>query len=282
MTMFYTARHAAPRAHRSAAQRTGAGVLAATALGLGASTMTATSAAAQGGPEAPAPATSQTASTGGAQSAGNSVASSGSTSFSDHVRVGDTGSVVKQIQDKVGVSADGVFGSLTEQAVKSWQAKNGLSADGIVGPETGSALGLTGGGSSSTGGAQSADGGTAETAQASASAPASDSSIVNTARSLTGTPYVYGGTTTAGFDCSGFVQYVYDKAGKDIPRTTQQQQAAATPVSNPQPGDIVFFGNPAYHNGIYAGDGKIIDAGNSESPVQERDIWTDDVTYGRF
>ena len=64
MTMFYTARHAAPRAHRSAAQRTGAGVLAATALGLGASTMTATSAAAQGGPEAPAPATSQTASTG--------------------------------------------------------------------------------------------------------------------------------------------------------------------------------------------------------------------------
>ena len=44
MTMFYTARHAAPRAHRSAAQRTGAGVLAATALGLGASTMTATEA----------------------------------------------------------------------------------------------------------------------------------------------------------------------------------------------------------------------------------------------
>ena len=67
-----------------------------------------------------------------------------------------------------------------------------------------------------------------------------------------------------------------------MPRTTQEQQAAATPVSDPQPGDIVFFGNPAYHNGIYAGDGKIIDAGNPGTGVTERDIWTDDVSYGRF
>lgn len=270
MSSTYTARHAATRT-RSAAHRAGAGVLAATALGLGASMMTATSASANGGPTTPEATSTATAST-----------SSAATSFSDIVREGDSGSVVEQIQDKVGVTADGAFGPETTAAVTEWQADEGLAADGVVGPETGSAMGLTGGGSSSTGGAQSADGGTAETAQASASAPASDSSIVNTARSLTGTPYVYGGTTTAGFDCSGFVQYVYDKAGKDIPRTTQQQQAAATPVSNPQPGDIVFFGNPAYHNGIYAGDGKIIDAGNSESPVQERDIWTDDVSYGRF
>ncbi|QBF47694.1 NlpC/P60 family protein [Janibacter limosus] len=268
MSTFHTARHSARRTHRTAAHRAGAGVLAATALGLGASMMTATGAAAQGGPEAPASSTS----TASAPSAGTATSSS---SFDDVVRVGDRGIVVEQIQDKVGVTSDGVFGSETEQGVISWQNDHGLSADGIVGSETGSRMGLSSGSTTSTASSS-------ETAAASTSSPASDSSIVETARGLVGTPYVMGGTSTSGFDCSGFVQHVYEAAGKDVPRTTQDQQAAATPVSDPQPGDIVFFGNPAYHNGIYAGDGKIIDAGNPSTGVSERDIWTDDVTYGRF
>ena len=273
MITFHTPRHGAPRA-RAAASRVGAGVLAATALGLGASTAFAGSASANGGPQAP---TTQSSTAGGAQS---SDSTSSSSSFTDIVRVGDTGGVVEQIQDEVGVSADGVFGSETEQAVTQWQAEHGLASDGVVGPETGSEMGLTESGSTSgqATAAASTDGGTAEISTASNS----DSSIVSTARSLIGSPYVMGGTSPSGFDCSGFVQYVYDKAGKELPRTTDQQQAAATPVSDPQPGDIVFFGNPAYHNGIYAGDGKILDAGNSSTGVTEREIWTDDVSYGRF
>ncbi len=277
MSMFYSARHSAARTSPSVAHRAGAGVLAATALGLGATTIGASSASANGGPEAPAPTQTQT----GAQS------TSGSTSFNDVVKKGDTGSVVEQIQDKVGVSADGTFGSETEQAVKSYQSDNGLTADGVVGSETGSEMGISGG---STGGSSSgsqsapATGGSTNSVSAASTSgsTASSSGIVGTAESLIGSPYVYGGTSPSGFDCSGFVQYVYGQNGKDVPRTTQEQMAAATPVSDPQPGDIVFFGDDAYHNGIYVGDGKIIDAGNSDSPVQERDIWTDDVSYGRF
>ncbi len=287
MSKFYVARHAAPRTSPSVTQRAGVGVLAATALGLGATTMTATSASANGGPEASA-STQAESSTGGQSN-------SGSTSFSDVVQQGDSGSVVEEIQEKVGVAADGTFGSQTEQAVASWQSENGLSSDGVVGPKTGSKMGISGGDSDSTGGSQSAptpgstpntasaptSGSTANTASSSSSS-ASTSGIVGTAEGLIGSPYVYGGTSPSGFDCSGFVQYVYGQNGKDVPRTTQQQMAAATPVSDPQPGDIVFFGDDAYHNGIYVGDGKMIDAGNSDSPVQERDIWTDDVSYGRF
>lgn len=278
MSMFYSARHSAARTSPSMAHRAGVGVLAATALGLGATTIGASSASANGGPEAPAPTQTQTQT--GAQS------TSGSTSSTGTVQKGDTGSAVEQIQEKLGVTADGTFGSQTEQAVIGFQGEKGLSADGIVGPETRAALN---GGSSngSTGGSQSAPapetGGTNSVSTASASSStASSSGIVGSARSLIGSPYQMGGTSPSGFDCSGFVQYVYGQNGKDVPRTTQEQMAAATPVSDPQPGDIVFFGDDAYHNGIYVGDGKIIDAGNSDSPVQERDIWTDDVTYGRF
>lgn len=84
--------------------------------------------------------------------------------------------------------------------------------------------------------------------------------------SVIGTPYAYGGTTPAGFDCSGFIQWVFAQAGKSVPRTTNAQYAAATPVSNPQPGDIVFFsdGNGGVqHTGIYAGNGQFLGAQSS-------------------
>ena len=84
--------------------------------------------------------------------------------------------------------------------------------------------------------------------------------VLGIAASLAGIYYVYGGTTTAGFDCSGFTQYVFAQVGISLPRTSQAQQAAATPVSNPQPGDLVFFGYPAGHVGIYAGNGMMWDS----------------------
>lgn len=59
-------------------------------------------------------------------------------------------------------------------------------------------------------------------------------------------------SSVTGFDCSGFTQYVFGKVGISLPRTAEQQRQFVTPVSNPQPGDLVFFGAPACHLGIYA------------------------------
>ncbi|MEE0546874.1 MAG: NlpC/P60 family protein [Peptococcaceae bacterium] len=91
--------------------------------------------------------------------------------------------------------------------------------------------------------------------------------IVETAMKYIGVPYVWGGTSPSGFDCSGLVQYVYAENGISIPRVTYTQQAAATPVSfsDLQPGDLVFWGGSAYHVGIYIGDGKYI---HSPAPGQ--------------
>jgi peptidoglycan DL-endopeptidase CwlO len=119
-------------------------------------------------------------------------------------------------------------------------------------------------------------------APAPAAAPAPRSGgVLGIASSLAGIYYIYGGTTTAGFDCSGFTQYVFKKAGISLPRTTSEQQNAVTTVSSPQPGDLVFFGSPAYHVGIYAGNGKMWDSPRTGKAVALRDIWSTTVTYGR-
>ncbi|MGW5240797.1 C40 family peptidase [Monashia sp. NPDC004114] len=110
----------------------------------------------------------------------------------------------------------------------------------------------------------------------------SASGIVGIAQSLFGIPYVYGGSSPSGFDCSGFTSYVYRQAGISIPRTASQQQAAATRVSNPQPGDLVFFGYPAYHVGIYVSPGRMIDAQHSGTTIGNHSIWTTPSGYGRF
>ncbi|MDQ2781516.1 MAG: C40 family peptidase [Actinomycetota bacterium] len=114
-------------------------------------------------------------------------------------------------------------------------------------------------------------------------APAPTGGITSIAASLSGIPYVYGGTTTRGFDCSGFTGYVYRLAGISIPRVASAQQAAATKVSNPVPGDLVFFGYPAYHVGIYAGPGMMYDAQHPGTVTGLHSIWTSSgVSYGRF
>jgi cell wall-associated NlpC family hydrolase len=105
--------------------------------------------------------------------------------------------------------------------------------------------------------------------------------VLGIAAQYEGTPYRYGGTSPGGFDCSGFTQYVFSRIGVSLPRTASEQQAAVTPVSNPQPGDLVFFGSPAYHVGIYAGNGMMWDSPRSGEAVGKRAIWSGNVTYGR-
>lgn len=97
-----------------------------------------------------------------------------------------------------------------------------------------------------------------ETQQVSAPA-APTGGVYSIATSQLGVPYRWAGGTPAGFDCSGFVNWVFAQAGRSVPRTTGSLYAAATPVSNPQVGDLVFFGNGSVsHVGIYAGNGQFI------------------------
>jgi cell wall-associated NlpC family hydrolase len=114
-------------------------------------------------------------------------------------------------------------------------------------------------------------------------APAPTGGIIGIAASLSGIYYRYGGTTTSGFDCSGFTSYVYRQAGKSIPRTAEAQRAASSKVSNPVPGDLIFFGYPAYHVGIYAGGNMMYDSPRTGKTTGLHVIWTQsNVSYGRF
>jgi len=94
---------------------------------------------------------------------------------------------------------------------------------------------------------------------------ASASSIIQYAETFMGTPYVWGGTSPSGFDCSGFTQFVFAHFGVSIYRTSEDQFAEGVPVSanDLQPGDLVFFSTyapGATHVGIYIGNNLMVDA----------------------
>lgn len=92
--------------------------------------------------------------------------------------------------------------------------------------------------------------------------------LISVGKSLLGIPYKWGGTTTSGFDCSGFIYYVYNQAGKKINRlSTDGYFERSYYVNNPQVGDLVFFAGTyrsgISHMGIYLGDNKFLQAGTS-------------------
>ncbi|MBQ6997194.1 MAG: C40 family peptidase [Oscillospiraceae bacterium] len=93
--------------------------------------------------------------------------------------------------------------------------------------------------------------------------------IIATAKKYIGVPYVWGGSTPGGFDCSGFVQYVFNAHGISLPRTSKEQYSVGTKVSksNLKAGDLVFFdteGNGVSHLGIYIGNNQFIHASTSK------------------
>ncbi|WP_158607677.1 C40 family peptidase [Flexivirga caeni] len=174
------------------------------------------------------------------------------------LRYGSTGAAVKVLQKKLGgLTTDGIFGSKTRSKVWSFQRSHHLAVDGIVGRATWTALG----------------GYPAATPAPTPTPKKSQSRIVSIAMGLRGVPYVYGGASPSGFDCSGFTSYVYRRAGISIPRTASAQAARSTRVSSPKPGDLVFWGYPAYHVAIYIGGGKIVAARHPGTVVGVQNLW---------
>jgi cell wall-associated NlpC family hydrolase len=134
----------------------------------------------------------------------------------------------------------GYFGIMTKQAVLGYQASKNMKADGIVGHITARAIKVD--------------------------------RVIQTGKSYLGVPYVWGGTTPAGFDCSGFTQYVMAKNGITIPRTAALQYEKGTPVdkSSLVPGDMVFFTTyqpGASHVGIYIGGDQFMHASSGAGKI---------------
>ena len=113
----------------------------------------------------------------------------------------------------------------------------------------------------------------------SATATGSAASIIEFARNAIGTPYVWGGESSAGYDCSGLTQASYRSQGKTLPRTAAQQYQATTsakiPYSQAQPGDLLFWGGSGgvYHVAIYTGNGRMIHAPVPGDVVKEVPVY---------
>jgi cell wall-associated NlpC family hydrolase len=188
------------------------------------------------------------------------------------LRYGDAGQAVRYVQRSLDVQAGGWYGSATRTAVANFQRRVGLPRTGTMTVNTWRSLfyaashGLLHGGT-----------GSSSTFQA---------RVLKEAAKLKGTPYRYGGTTTRGFDCSGYTGYVYKKAGKKLPRTSRQQYSATKHLSraSAKPGDLVFFksgGGTVYHVGIYAGGNMLWQASRPGRPVAKSKIWSSNVAFGR-
>ncbi|WP_309133864.1 NlpC/P60 family protein [Cellulomonas sp.] len=109
----------------------------------------------------------------------------------------------------------------------------------------------------------------------------SGNAVLEVAARYVGVPYVSGGSTPDGFDCSGFTSYVYAQLGINLPRTSSAQRNAGTVVSraDAQPGDLIW--SPG-HIGIYAGGDMMIDAPRPGKTVQFRSIWQSSPTFIRI
>lgn len=172
------------------------------------------------------------------------------------LKFGSRGPDVVELQTKLNYvgfnvgKADGIFGTMTEQGVKSFQKDNGLTQDGIVGTMTTKSL---------------------NTIYLQKHSPGKASDIISTAKQYLGVKYQWGGTSPqTGFDCSGFVAYVFAQNGIILPRVSRDQYKVGTYVAfeKLQPGDLVFFsfaGNGVVdHDGIYLGGGQFINASSSK------------------
>ncbi|GAA2751999.1 hypothetical protein GCM10009869_18230 [Amnibacterium kyonggiense] len=113
--------------------------------------------------------------------------------------------------------------------------------------------------------------------------PFSLDAVFNTALQYRGVPYVFGGADPSGFDCSGFIMFVYAQYGVSLPHSVHAQDGIGTPISqaDAQPGDVVIF-NDDSHDGFYAGNGMILHAPYPGAKVRVQKLWTTAVHFERF
>lgn len=170
-------------------------------------------------------------------------------------RLGDEGSEVAEIQGQLAslgypLDVDGAYGPATDLAVKEFQKSYGLEADGMVDAETYTALLGR------------------EMPEVSRGSNYISRRVIQTSMQYLGVPYVWGGSSPSGFDCSGYTRYVFAHAGIYLPYTADGQYEMGTAISKSEliPGDLVFFTTYTYgasHVGIYIGDGNFIHAASS-------------------
>lgn len=208
----------------------------------------------------------------------------GQISMADYM-VGSRGPEVQNIQRRLisngyRLKADGNYNNQTSAAVKKFQFKKHLDVDGIVGPATykalmGKAMSWAPEKSTRKAGHEAnhkafmgIDDATVQWHHENAMS-STVKAIMDEAKKYVGVPYQFGGTTPRGFDCSGFIQYVFNRKGIVLPRGADEQYSAGRKVSVNalKPGDLVYFQTYAEgisHSGLYLGDGYFISATSSQ------------------
>lgn len=178
------------------------------------------------------------------------------------LKLGSRGPDVVELQTKLNYvgfnvgTADGIFGNMTQQSVINFQRTYSLVGDGIVGTKTVKTLNEVY---------------LLKQTQTQTQTQKKVDSIIATAKQYLGVKYQWGGTTPqTGFDCSGYVSYVFAQNGISLPRVSRDQYTVGTKVAfaDLQRGDLVFFSFASdgivSHVGIYLGEGQFINASSSK------------------
>lgn len=205
--------------------------------------------------------------------------------ISDPIQLGEKGKDVELVQkalkflDYYVGELDGIYGPATERAVKSFRSQENLPVKTEVDKKmlekmsnaSKKPVRQTTYRRSTT---------TKDPKIVQVSAKSSNSSIIQIAQQYLGTPYVWGGESPGGFDCSGYIQYVYQQKGMKVPRTVTDLWNVSSPVSGPSVGDFVFYETykpgPS-HMGIYIGNNKFIHASLSRGVTisdMSQSYWT--------